>query len=99
MVEPPVVHVVPHVGAAVVRAAVRQRWEQLRRAVVRRILKRINQSNDPALGNGLGKMNWPLSPRTKKLPRPSSDFLLQYITCTRALMTELTDLKLDSFRP
>ena len=45
MVEPPVVHVVPHVGAAVVRgAAVRQRGEQLRRAVVRRVLKRINQT-------------------------------------------------------
>ena len=45
MVEPPVVHVVPHVGAAIVRGApVRQRGEQLRRAVIRRVLKRINQT-------------------------------------------------------
>ena len=43
VVEAPVVRVVPHLGTAVVRGApVRQRREQFRGAVVRRILERIN---------------------------------------------------------
>ena len=40
VVEPPVVRVVPPVGAAVVGAAVGQRGEQLRRAVVRGVLQK-----------------------------------------------------------
>ena len=40
VVEPPVVRVVPTVGAAVVGAAVGQRGEQLRRAVVRGVLQK-----------------------------------------------------------
>ena len=43
VVEAPVVHVVAHLGTAVVRGApVRQRREQFRGAVVRRVLERIN---------------------------------------------------------
>ena len=88
VVEPPVVRVVPTVGAAVVGAAVGQRGEQLRRAVVRGVLQKKSRSlSFSALEM---KMNWSPSTRlTKNRPRPSSDF---HITCTRArtlpLMTE-----------
>ena len=43
VVEPPVVRVVPTVGAAVVGAAVGQRGEQLRRAVVRGVLQKKSE--------------------------------------------------------
>ena len=68
VVEPPVVRVVPTVGAAVVGAAVGQRGEQLRRAVVRGVLqKKVPSRSFSALEM---KMNW--SPSTRPHEKPSS---------------------------